>query len=199
MNRDLVAIRHFPADDVYVAFLRAINVGGNNMVSMKSLKTGFERLGYRDVATYINSGNVLFRAAAGTGPALERAIDAMLAREFGVAGKTVVRSHAEMARLVKRIRRAWKHADPAMRNNVMFLRRAVDSHACLDGVKLQPGVDHVVYCPGTLLWSVPVSASSRSAMVKLSSARIYQEMTVRNLNTTMKVFELMERMCASRS
>jgi uncharacterized protein (DUF1697 family) len=48
--------------NVYVALLRGINVGGNNMVPMKALKASFEKLGFRDVATYINSGNVVFRA-----------------------------------------------------------------------------------------------------------------------------------------
>ena len=51
------------ASVVYVAFLRGINVGGKNIVSMASLKANFERIGLQDVSTYINSGNVLFRAA----------------------------------------------------------------------------------------------------------------------------------------
>ena len=46
----------------YVALLRGINVGGNNMVSMADLRTSFAGLGFSDVASYINSGNVLFRA-----------------------------------------------------------------------------------------------------------------------------------------
>jgi len=45
----------------YVALLRGINVGGNNMISMKSLKASFDELGFQDVATYINSGNILFK------------------------------------------------------------------------------------------------------------------------------------------
>jgi uncharacterized protein (DUF1697 family) len=44
----------------YVALLRGINVGGNNRVEMTKLKKVFEELGFADVSTYINSGNVIF-------------------------------------------------------------------------------------------------------------------------------------------
>ncbi|MEK9156965.1 MAG: DUF1697 domain-containing protein, partial [Patescibacteria group bacterium] len=43
-----------------VALLRGINVGGNNKVDMKKLKAAFEALGFENVRTYINTGNVLF-------------------------------------------------------------------------------------------------------------------------------------------
>lgn len=46
----------------YVALLRGINVGGNNKVEMSKLKALFEKMGYTNVVTYINSGNVIFEA-----------------------------------------------------------------------------------------------------------------------------------------
>jgi len=47
------------SEQIYVALFRGINVGGNNKVEMKKLKTTFETLGFKDIATYINSGNVV--------------------------------------------------------------------------------------------------------------------------------------------
>lgn len=44
----------------YIALLRGINVGGKNKISMPELKKMFEDCGYKDVITYINSGNVIF-------------------------------------------------------------------------------------------------------------------------------------------
>ena len=44
----------------YIALLRGINVGGNNIIKMADLKACFERMGFCDVATYIQSGNVAF-------------------------------------------------------------------------------------------------------------------------------------------
>ncbi|MGV2794760.1 DUF1697 domain-containing protein, partial [Clostridium perfringens] len=45
---------------IYIALLRGINVGGNNKIDMKQLKASFERVGMRDVVTYINTGNIIF-------------------------------------------------------------------------------------------------------------------------------------------
>ena len=178
---------------VWVALLRGINVGGNNMVSMKSLKERFERLGFDDVSTYINSGNVLFRTATTDGRALESKIDAMLSREYGLQGRTVVRSYPEMVRLVKTIAKTW-NGDTEWRYNVVFLRHSIDSKRVLDGIEPKTDIERVVYCPGTLLWSARLNQLTRSVMLKVASKPIYKEMTVRNVNTTMKLLDLMKRM-----
>ncbi len=71
-----------PSATVFVALLRGVNVGGNNIISMKSLKTSFEQLGFSDVSTYINSGNILFKAKERDARKLETKIEAMLSREL---------------------------------------------------------------------------------------------------------------------
>jgi uncharacterized protein (DUF1697 family) len=118
----------------------------------------------------------------------------MLSVEYRLTGKTVVRSRAEMGRLLKAIAKNWKKPDPGSRYNVIFLRHAIDSKRVLDGIQLKPDIEQVVYCPGMLLWSARIDGLTRSAMLKLASRPIYLDMTVRNLNTTTKVFELMQRM-----
>jgi uncharacterized protein (DUF1697 family) len=178
----------------YVALLRGINVGGKNMVAMKSLKDNFERLGFKDVSTYINSGNVLFRAAATDARKLEAKIDGMLAREYGLKGATVVRSHRDMSRLQKTISANWYRKAPDWRYNVMFLRNAIDSEDVLDAIVVKPDIEHVVYCPGALLWAARASDVTRSAFAKLPGQPIYQQMTIRNINTTSKICELLNRM-----
>jgi uncharacterized protein (DUF1697 family) len=50
----------------YLALLRGINVGGNNLIKMAELKRCFEALGFGNVATYIQSGNVLFDTGEGS-------------------------------------------------------------------------------------------------------------------------------------
>jgi uncharacterized protein (DUF1697 family) len=175
---------------IYAALLRGINVGGNNIVPMQALKSQFERLGFEDVRTYINSGNVIFRAGGADPRHIEERIDRMMSRDLGVPGRTVVRTHAEMARVVGTIAKTWT-IDAAWRYNVMFLRHTIDSPDVLAGIELKHDIERVVYCPGTLLWSVRADAAARTAMLKLGSRPIYREMTVRNVNTTKKVFDLM--------
>jgi uncharacterized protein (DUF1697 family) len=175
---------------VFVAFLRGVNVGGKNNVSMARLKESFERLGLTDVGTYINSGNVLFRSSAADPRALERRIDRMLEQEHDLASKAVVRSEAEIARLVKTIGETWKPV-PGWKYNVMFLRRSIDSPRVLEGITLKPELERATYCPGTLLWSARLDGFSRTAMHKLVGHALYQEMTVRGVNTTRKILDLM--------
>ena len=178
---------------MYVALLRGINVGGNNLVSMKALKESFEGLRVQAVATYINSGNILFRSAEADPRKIEDRIDRMLLREHGLPGRTVVRSLAEMARLVKRISATWK-LDPEWRYNIIFLRHSIDSARVLDGIALKPDLERVVYCAGTLLWSARVSGLTRTAMLKLVRQPMYKDMTIRNVNTTTKILQLRQAM-----
>ena len=76
----------------------------------------------------------------------------------------------------------------------MYLRHSIDSENVLDLLEPKSDIERVVYRPGALLWSVRVSDVTRTSMVKLSGRKIFQDMTVRNLNTTKKLYELMKKM-----
>jgi uncharacterized protein (DUF1697 family) len=79
-----------------IAFLRAINVGGHNVVTMAALRGHFEALGFEQVETFINSGNVIFKSKATSDAALERKIEAHLEKSLGCEVK---RSSAARRRL----------------------------------------------------------------------------------------------------
>ncbi len=77
---------------VYVAFLRGINVGRNNQVSMADLKRVVEGVGHADVRTHLRSGNVVFGAKAGDEATLEAALERALDTELSLPVRVVVRS-----------------------------------------------------------------------------------------------------------
>lgn len=85
------------SDGTYVALLRGINVGGKNKLPMRSLVTIFEAAGCLDVRTYIQSGNVVFRAGSTDVSGLAAAVSAAIASEFGIKVPVIPRSAAEMA------------------------------------------------------------------------------------------------------
>ena len=181
------------AAPVFVALLRGVNVGGNNIISMSSLKASFEKMGFTDVSTYINSGNILFRARERNARKLERNIEAMLSKEHKLGCKVVVRSFSEMASLVENLPKDW-NGDTQWKYNVIFLRHSIDSEKVLESLGAKPEIEKVVYYPGTLLWSARISDISRTTMQKLSSQKLFQDMTVRNTNTTRKLYERMMKM-----
>lgn len=80
----------------YIAFLRAINVGGHT-VKMDHLRVLFEGLGFAQVETYIASGNVAFRAWVGSPRSLEEKIEAHLEQALGYAVATFIRTPGELA------------------------------------------------------------------------------------------------------
>jgi uncharacterized protein (DUF1697 family) len=178
---------------VFVALLRGVNVGGNNMISMSSLKQSFEKLGFSDVATYINSGNIIFKSKEADARKLEIKIEKILAKEYQLGSKVVLRSLSEMEKLVQSIPRNWT-GESGWRYNVIFLRHTIDSEKILAELEVKKDIEEVVYCPGALLWSAQVSEMTRTNMIKLSSRKMYQDMTIRNLNTTRKLYELMKKL-----
>jgi len=187
-----------PALNVFVALLRGVNVGGNNMISMKSLKESFTALGFEQVTTYINSGNIIFKTEETDPRKLEKKIEQMLVKEHQLDSRVVIRSLAEMEELVKSLPRSWGE-DSRWRYNVIFLRHTVDSEEILTDVPIKKDIEEVFYRPGTLLWSAQVDELNRTNMLKLASRRLYQEMTVRNTNTTRKLCELMKKAADSDS
>ncbi|MBX5222473.1 MULTISPECIES: DUF1697 domain-containing protein [unclassified Rhizobium] len=80
---------------VYIALLRAINVGGTGSLPMAELRSICEGLGFTDVKTYIQSGNVLFRSDASE-TAVEEKLDAALGQKMGKRPGVMVRSRKEL-------------------------------------------------------------------------------------------------------
>ena len=85
--------------ELSVALLRGVNVGGKNILPMKELAALFVELGCRDVRTYIQSGNVVFRAAE---PPRPEVLTARIAERFGIESPVILRTHSELAAVVTR-------------------------------------------------------------------------------------------------
>jgi uncharacterized protein (DUF1697 family) len=81
----------------YAALLRGINVGGNKKIAMPALKALFDDLGFVDVATYIQSGNVVFRAQKADATAIEKRIT----EAFGHEVTVILRTGAQLSAAVK--------------------------------------------------------------------------------------------------
>ena len=84
----------------YVALLRGINVGGRNKVAMADLRQTAADLGYTDVSTYIQSGNLLFAADEDDTSTLAAALQRRITERLGVRPAVVVISAAELARVI---------------------------------------------------------------------------------------------------
>ena len=85
--------------NTYIALLRAVNVGGTGKLPMAELRTLCESAGFKDVRTYIASGNVLLRSDS-SAVQVKAALEAALARYAGKPVGVLVRTGAEMAAVI---------------------------------------------------------------------------------------------------
>jgi len=175
----------------FVALLRGINVGGNAIVRMKDLKAAFEDAGLRNVRTYINSGNVLFESAKADVRALERVAGGAMRKGCGVDCAILVKTASEYEAIVRALPETWAD-DEEWRINVIFLRHTVDSEKIVEELAPNAEVEEAVYCPGAVLWRLRRDGEERSKLGKANRRTLYQELTVRNLNTTRKILDLIQ-------
>jgi uncharacterized protein (DUF1697 family) len=173
----------------YVALLRGINVGGNSIIKMADLKECVEMLGHDAVRTYIASGNVLFETAERGGAKLDTALERAIERRFELPVRVVVRSRAEIEKIAARVPSHWLgNAD--VRVTVAFLLRGNDARTVAAGLSPKDGIDELVTAPGAVMWAIRRDALTRSGL-RLVGTPVYKQMTLRNLNTTLKLAELL--------
>ncbi len=176
----------------YVALLRGINVGGNNLIKMSALKDCLEREGLDDVATYIASGNVLFAASASESGQLVDRIERVLEKTFDYPASIVLRSLKQMSDVVGRAPKGFGKSPATYRYDVVFLKSPLTAKAAARDVPTRDGVDQLHTGVGVLYCSRLVSRASQSRFSKIVSAPSYQSMTIRNWNTTTKLHAMMK-------
>ncbi len=137
----------------YVALLRGINVGGKNLIRMPALKACFEANGFEDVATYIQSGNVLFSAPGTRAAELTRRIETMLAESFDYVPTAMVRNRKEMRAIVDGAPKGFGAQPAGYRYDVIFLKESLAPTIALQSVPAKPGVDTANAGPGALYFS----------------------------------------------
>lgn len=175
----------------YLAFLRGINVGGNNKVSMAELKQVFEDLGFSDVRTYINSGNVIFKLEETDEIKMTAQIEKGISAHFGFEVPVVIRSKEELDRVADAIPKEWTN-DHEQRTDVLFLWDDVDHKEAVKKVETNPDVDTLLYVKGAVIWHVLRNDYPKSRLNKIIGTHFYKHMTARNVNTVRKLQELIK-------
>ena len=178
---------------IYVALLRGINLGGKNKVDMKTLKQAFEEAGMSSVTTYINSGNIIFADASHSKQQLAPILEQAISSHFDLQIKVLVYAENEFRKITESIPENWTN-DQRMKSDVLFLWENVDKESVLDQLTIKPEIDRVHYVPGAILWSVDKDKVTRSGLLKIAGSKLYQRVTVRNVNTVRKLQTLLQKM-----
>ncbi len=173
----------------YVALLRGINVGGNNKVPMSVLKELFEKNGFDNVLTYINSGNVMFGSVENNLTLLTDKIERLLKVHFEFDIKTTIRSGENIRNLIRKLPQTWQN-NTEQKTDILFLWEKYNNAKSLQLIKTNPAVDNLIYIDGAIVWNILRKNYSKSSMHKFIGSELYKNMTARNINTVRKLATL---------
>lgn len=177
----------------YLALLRGINVGGNNLIKMTELKLSFENMGFKDVVTYIQSGNVIFKSTEKDKDTLTFMVEKELSNTFEYKSTIVLCSYDQLESVVHTAPDNYGTNPDEYRYDVLFLKEPLTSEEALKEIKIREGVDNVYIGNGVLYFSRLISRAGQSYLNKVISLPVYKKMTIRNWNTTTKLLLLMEK------
>ncbi len=175
--------------ETYVALLRGINVGGKNKVPMADLTALFEEAGCAEVRTYIQSGNVLFRAPAKIASRLPGTISERIARRLDLRVPVVLRTAEELEEAARRNPFLAAGADPDTLH-LMFLADLPRPAAVagLDGRRSPPDAFAVV--GREIYLRLPNGAARTKLTNAYFDAKLATTSTMRNWRTVLKLVDL---------
>lgn len=172
--------------------LRGLNVGGQNVIGKDDLVRCFQDLGLDDVRTYIQSGNVLFRADESRVAVLTRAIEAALSERLSNRVRAVVFGRARYRAAVAAAPDGWGRNDDCKHNAAFTLRGVTPRRVITQLPVPKEDIETVAVGPGVVFWSISKQHQNRTTWMKLAAAPVYQQLTVRNHRTVFKLRELLE-------
>ncbi|WP_302625245.1 DUF1697 domain-containing protein [uncultured Eubacterium sp.] len=105
----------------YIAFLRGINISGRNKVTMTELKKCVERLGYEEVKTYLNSGNVIFSSDENDIGSITKRIVMMIKSRFDLDIPVFVIAKEELEDILCNAPDWWGNDDKEIYDNLIFI------------------------------------------------------------------------------
>jgi uncharacterized protein (DUF1697 family) len=184
------ATRRTTSKSTYVALLRGINVGGHKAVKMDQLRNAFEALGFEDVTTYVQSGNVVFNAFTKASENLSKKIEEKVLREFDISVPVTVKTAGEVNDVIRNNPFLQEKGIDLSKLHVTFLSHAPEKTALkmLDVIANAPdqfrssGKEIYLYCPN----GYGVTKLSNNALEKVLSVRA----TTRNWKTVNRLHEM---------
>jgi len=177
---------------LYLALLRGINVGGGNIIKMTDLKVCFEGIELENVSTYIQSGNVVFDTPETDSAKLIRILENALSRTFKpYKARIVLCSHAKLKQIVRKAPKGFGSQPQKYRYDVIYLRGSLTATEAMKSVTTRQGVDEAFIGPDVLYFARLTARASQSHLSRIVSLPVYQDLTIRNWNTTGKILTLM--------
>jgi uncharacterized protein (DUF1697 family) len=171
----------------YIAFLRAINVGGHNTLRMDFLRHLFKSLGFSNVETFIASGNVVFETPARNAQTLTREIEKSLREALGYEVATFIRTVAELAAVAHYKPFSQSDLDGAAALNIAFLADGLDDKSSQKLMALRTDIDDFHVHGREIYWLCRKKQSGSKISNAVLERAVGQKSTLRGANTVKKM------------
>lgn len=176
----------------YVLLLRGINVGGKNKVSMADLKDAIASLGYENVITYINSGNIIFDTTDNIDIVNEKISQKLNYYSFKI--NKVILTKEEYIEELKNLPSWW--SDNFYRKDVLFYSEDIDFSSIKERINNMPlNEENVYFGKRAVFWGKfneknYLKTAYHKYLIKES---FYKDVTIRNGRTFMKIIDLLDK------
>jgi uncharacterized protein (DUF1697 family) len=175
----------------YLALLRGINVGGNNIIKMNELYKLFESMNYTDIKTYIQSGNVMFKDSKKEKLNIRKIIEKTLFEKMGNEIKTLILTFREIESIYNNKPDGFAEEKATYKYDVIFLIDPLTTKEMKTELSARHGVDEIYEGKNIFYIKRSIKKLSSSYLTKMIRTPMWQNITVRNWNTTEKLYELM--------
>jgi uncharacterized protein (DUF1697 family) len=176
----------------FVSLLRGINVGGNRKIRMDDLKELYASLGFKDVISYIQSGNVVFHSDEGDVALLRRHIEDGIEKKFSFHVEVIIRTSAELSEIIDKNPFQGQESKESKWVVVLLLAARPDDSAQEDLLKSYVGPEEL-FIFGKEMYIYYTNGIGRS---KLSLSLIEKKLktggTARNWNTILQLQKLLQ-------
>ena len=174
----------------YVAFLRGINVGGHHKVPMAELKIELQKMGFQQVVTILNSGNVLFEAEEATD--IEEKVSNRLEEVFGFPIPTIIRSFEAIRDLAHNDPFEYVTTTKDTKQYISFLQSEVEHDTALPWTS-EDGAYQIISQRGlNVISMLDLSRSKTVKAMKMLEDIYVKNITTRNWNTIVRVMKKAE-------
>ena len=176
----------------YIALLRGVNVGGKNKIAMPELKVAFEKQGFKNVITYINSGNILFDSDSEECD-VKATCEALIKRDFGLTITVGIITADELHEALSNSPEWWDNDKKSKHNLLLVIPPMTAEEVCKQVGEVKPEYEMVTCYGKIIFWSAPIATFSRTRWSKIvQNKKAYNSVTIRNANTAKKLAVLCE-------
>ncbi len=176
----------------YIALLRGINVSGKNKISMAELKKGFVELGFSEIITYINSGNVIFSSVIDDKNLLSNRIKQMIKDNFDLEIPVFIVLQEELGELLKGAPDWWGNDNTEIYDNLIFMLPPLTYKEFSEQIgNPKEEYEKVHHYKDVIFWSFcRKNYQKTNWWSKTASSNVSSMITIRTANTVRKIVDL---------